>query len=140
MECKDAGPLLAAAAYDDLTDAEREMLREHLKRCPSCARELEALCKLIGSPAERGEPAASFFAAQRASILRRLEDAPAARVGAPSWRWAPAAALLLAGVWWAGRVQRPAEPPTEWAVASDIDFLANLDLLEKWEAVDGRRA
>jgi len=48
MNCNRFRPQLALLAYGDVSAAEREQLQAHLRTCPACARELDALQRLRG--------------------------------------------------------------------------------------------
>ena len=111
MTCKQAAQLLPALALDALDGPERELVEAHLRRCPDCAREQQALQEIVTQLA-LAVPQVDPPAALREQIVasatddgRRTTDVipvlrPSSVVRRPSrLRWSPAfslAALVLA--------------------------------------------
>jgi anti-sigma factor (TIGR02949 family) len=98
MQCEEARPRLDAYVDDELTEAERAELRDHLAGCGDCGPEAAALQRLRDDirrtvPAYR---APEIVRSQIRFALRReaATDAPGA-FGAPGWL-AYAASILLA--------------------------------------------
>jgi anti-sigma factor RsiW len=75
MNCDSCKDKLSAFIDNELTSEERFLLEEHLKTCPSCAREAETLSQLGvlfgGIPEETPSPAFVQTTVNKAAVIRR---------------------------------------------------------------------
>jgi hypothetical protein len=116
-ECRRIHDLVGPYLYDDLPEAERRKVDEHLRACEACQAEAEALRALVARlPATLGDTPAG--AEQR--VLRGVQRRLAAR--RPAWPGALRPALLAAaalalGVWIGYRLPRTSPAPAPVAVA-----------------------
>jgi anti-sigma factor RsiW len=97
VKCDEARPLLDPYVDDELAEAERTALRDHVEGCAECGPEAAAIERLHAdirrtAPAYRAPPA---LRSQIRSALRREADGASAMARAPGWL-AYAASILLA--------------------------------------------
>ncbi len=103
------------SAYLDGEARNPEAVRRHLRVCPECSRELEALREVSGAFQALEQPEDNPAFVTRVMACVRGEPVPAAR-----WRigWRPvcamaASALLITGAWLAAERMAPPEQPAE---------------------------
>ena len=109
MNCDWVRSNITLYAFDELGDADRAELEQHVTRCRDCAREAEAEKQLrrIMDLRPKLEPSASLLAECRLSLAEVLEEMPAPRAAAPSGisRWTQWLSTPFAGLnlqWQAG--------------------------------------
>jgi hypothetical protein len=142
MNCPEVRDQLSALLYGDLLPADAARLEDHLSRCPTCRRELEALRRVRAALDAVSVPAVQVN-------LGRLYQEAARRQArrAQRWRWtalagcaAAAMALMIVGLrlevrlgahevvvhWGEERPMPPADPGTALAAGrTDPDGAAN---------------
>jgi anti-sigma factor RsiW len=77
MNCESAKQNIVFYVYDELPDDARYEMEQHLERCPSCARELNATREfrsdMSAAPHARLEPSPNFLTASRMRLQEELE-------------------------------------------------------------------
>ncbi|HUS57748.1 MAG TPA: zf-HC2 domain-containing protein [Planctomycetota bacterium] len=147
MRCEDIEKLLSPLIDGELPADQAREVREHLGKCPQCAREFRLLTFTWDALlAHRGiEPSPDFAA--------RFWRKQAAQVAVPSaephafrrlLKWSPAMAAgflvaFMAG-WFSaggGKTQAVTEQPSQQALSySDIAFLRDFEMIEKIDLLE----
>jgi hypothetical protein len=95
MNCHQAKNAMVIAVYATLKEEEENALKEHISRCRKCAQRWEQTAHLR----KKADKTASFPVPDSdqswAVIAERLSKSRRLPVRRPSWKWAPAAAVLL---------------------------------------------
>ena len=81
MNCDWVKPNITLYAFDELEDADRAEVVQHINRCQDCARlaEAEAELRHLMDLREKLEPSASLLAECRMSLAEAIEEEPAPR-------------------------------------------------------------
>src|SRR5258706_11256109 len=90
MNCDWVKSNITLYAFEELGDADRAEVEQHLTRCHDCSREAEAEKQLrqIMDLRPKMEPSATLLAQCRVDLSSALEELPAPRVAAsPISRW-----------------------------------------------------
>lgn len=140
MNCSEVDKLLNAYVDEDLSEASRQALAQHLDRCRDCRSELEALQSLRTAARELPheiEPGSDLWSAieSRLASARSVRPETSRLVTRDRYPWLRLAAAVLTllvlavpvSVWWTGRADEPAvsrsvSPPA--TDPSDADLFA----------------
>jgi len=123
VNCKKAKKYIILGLYEELAEGEKAELGDHLRRCPSCEREL-SLTKKIFTLLDQFQPAEGPETDRDRSwsdIRSRLLSAPAKpRTSATGLRWALAgtsAAIVLVAAFFIGKFGRAPVSGRTWPAA-----------------------
>jgi hypothetical protein len=148
--CKELEEDLVLYYYQDLPEADRGRLEEHVHGCRRCDRFLEDLRKLLPQAAVKELPP-FFWPKYSAEVMEKIELSRRARwrnLIAPARLWilpafgtAAVAVLALTLVFgkggWNSRPEAPAMIPQEILVdAANVEFFKSMDLLESLPALE----
>lgn len=136
MNCRCASSRISAYLDGELTGAETLPLREHLRQCPTCAQELEALRRLkVHMSALAAPPPPADLPSKLAARIAQIDES-----ARPRYSWsgrmalAAVAAVAIALAVVAHRTIQPADPKfvkqtSPFEVADDQAFVAGADPL-----------
>src|SRR3989442_232216 len=107
MNCDWVKSNITLYAFDELGDADRAELEQHLGRCRGCSREAEAEKELrrLMDLRPKLDPSAAMLAQCRMDLAAAIEDLPAPAASVSAHRWREWLAVPFAGLrlqWQAG--------------------------------------
>jgi len=127
---------LLLACYDELDNARKQLLQEHLRTCAACQQQYARFGETLVSL----RPATlNYSHAEQQQFSSRLTKRIGRRTSLPPLRLAGAALAIVAVVFLApwqnnffisGQAPLPSQPTVELGVIEILDFYQNLELLE----------
>ena len=130
MDCENIRALLWQAGSYDADAADAREVGNHLKTCPACSREMEALQKLQSLlPETAPKKSEAYWENYTQNTLRRIEEDVARKTFISPWRLAPAMALVLVLLVWTVS-KRIEQEKKQSEILANLELLENMDLLE----------